>query len=56
MNTYAITIIDTFFNHELTGIFKATNKYWAIVDAKDFYASELDTDREAIIILKIVTL
>jgi hypothetical protein len=51
--TFRITIKDDFFNKELTGTFVADSEEAALVEAKDHYAYELDTNIEEIQILKV---
>lgn len=48
---YKITIKDTFFKQELTGEFNGETEYDAKKEAKEFYALELDTNPENIIVL-----
>ncbi len=58
MNTskviYSITIVDEIFG-EFTGDFIATSQDEAILDAREFYAYEMDTQPEEIEIIKVIT-
>lgn len=50
---YLITVKDSFFNKELTGKFKADTKKEATLEAKKYYAMELDTFPEEIKIVDV---
>lgn len=53
MTTYNITVYDDFFMQSFPGNFHAENIYDAIKDCKDFYAMELDTYIDEIVITEI---
>ncbi len=50
---FKITVHDSFFNKDFSGIFQAKTKEEAILQAKLFYSAELDTSINFVVIKEI---